>query len=191
MNRIRQIESVLNASGRANKYRFSFAYPRGVQGASDLASVDVLAKSTTAPEKELGVIELWNQGRKHVIPGDTAFSNSWGVDFYLGEDHKIRLDMLKWQRACDNFHKNIHSGQPSAIFADLRVEQLDSAGKVTAQYTLHNTFPTTVGEVAYGDDSENTPTEFNVTFSYTDFVIGSGQEDSDAIITPTLNETAL
>ena len=190
-NKIRQIESVLGTSGRSNKYRFSFAWPRGLQGNTDLASVDVLAKSATAPERELGVIELWNQGRKHVIPGDTAFSNSWALDFYLGENHSLRYDMMRWQVACDNFHKNMHTGNPSAIFADLRVEQLDSAQKVTAVYTLHNCFPTTVGEVAYGDDSENTPTEFNVTFSFTDFVVGVKEEDDFTLITPTKNDTAL
>ena len=190
-NKIRQIESVLGTSGRANKYRFSFAWPRGIQGNTDLASVDVLAKSATAPERELGVIELWNQGRKHVIPGDTAFSNAWALDFYLGENHSLRYDMMRWQVACDNFHKNLHTGNPSAIFADLRVEQLDSAQKVTAVYTLHNCFPTTVGEVAYGDDSENQATEFNVTFSFTDFVVGVKEEDDFALITPTRNDTAL
>ena len=190
-NKIREIESVLNAAGRQNKYRFSFAWPRGLQGDTDLASVDVLAKATTAPEREIGVIELWNQGRKHVIPGDTAFTNSWSVDFYLGENHSLRYDMVKWQVACDNFHKNVHSGNPSAIFADLRVEQLDSAGKTVAQYTLHSCFPTTVGEVSYCDDSENSPTEFNCTFSYTDFVIGTGEEDNFTLINPTRNDTAL
>ena len=191
VNKIRQIESVLGASGRANKYRFTFAWPRGLQGETDLATVDVLAKSATAPERELGVIELWNQGRKHVIPGDTTFSNSWAIDFYLGENHGLRTDMVKWQVACDDFHRNNHSGDPSAIFADLRVEQLDSAQKVTAIYTLHNCFPTTIGEVAYGDDSENTPTEFNVTFSFTDWVTGQGEFNDWNHINPTRNETSM
>ena len=190
-NKIREIEGVLGAAGRQNKYRFAFAWPKGIQGVSDLKEVDVLAKSTTAPERELGTIDLWNQGRKHVIPGDTAFSNTWTVDFYLGESHEIRYDMIKWQVACDNFHRNIHSGNPSAIFSDLRVEQLDSAMKVTAQYTLHNCFPTSVGEVSYSDDAENSVTEFSVTFSYTDFVLGSGEEDAWQPIEPTRNDTAL
>ena len=190
-NKIREIESVLGSAGRQNKYRFRFAWPSGVEGVTNLSDADVLAKSTSAPERELGTIDLWNQGRKHVIPGDTAFSNTWSVDFYLGESHEIRYDMIKWQVACDNFHTNVHTGNPSAIFAELRIEQLDSAGKVTAQYTLHNCFPTTVGEVAYGDDSENSVTEFSVTFSFTDFVLGDKETDEWAPIPPTRNDTAL
>ena len=99
--------------------------------------------------------------------------------------------MVKWQNACDNFHKNIHSGVPAEIYADLRLEQLDSAGNVSAQYTIHNCFPTVVGELSYGDDSENTPVEFNITFSYTDWVLGIGEEDNYTPMTPTLNPTGL
>ena len=190
-NKIREIEDVLQSAGRQNKYRFSFAYPRGVQGITDLSTIDVLAKSATAPEKEIAAIELWNQGRKHVIPGDTSFSNTWAIDFYLTENHALRIDMLKWQDACDNFHKNLHTGLPGEIFTDLKVEQLDSAQKVVATYTLHNCWPMTVGEVSYGDDSENSVTEFNVGFSFTDFVIGTAEESSYKVIQPTRNPTAL
>ncbi len=191
VNKIREIGSVLGTSGRSNKYRVSFAWPRGIQGVSSLRDVDVLAKSATAPQREIGIIELWNQGRKLVIPGDTAFDNSWALDFYLTENHSLRYDMVKWQVACDNFHENIHTGQPDMIFADLRLEQLDSAGNVSAQYTLHNCFPTVVGEVSYGDDSENTPTEFNVTFSYTDWVLGTDETDAWEPLQATKNETGL
>ena len=190
-NKIREIQSTLGATGRSNKYRVSFAWPRGITGVTSLSEVDVMAKSAIAPQKEIGVIEVWNQGRKLVIPGDTSFDNAWAVDFYLNETHSLRYDMLKWMQAADNFHTNVHSGQPDMIFADLRLEQLDSAGNVSAQYTLHNCWPSVVGEIAYGDDSENTPTEFNCTFTYTDWVTGIGEYDSCDPMNATKNATAL
>jgi hypothetical protein len=190
-NKIREIESVLKAAGRQNKYRVSFAFPPLVGTQTDLQSVDILAKSTTAPQKEIGVIELWNQGRKLPIPGDTVFDNVWTVSFYLGEAHDIRFDLLKWQDAADNFYTNKHSGDPSQIFADLRVEQLDSAGNSTAVYTLHNCFPSVVGEVTYDDSAENSPTEFDVTFTYSDWVIGTGETPDNESSNPTYNPTAL
>jgi hypothetical protein len=189
--KIREIENVLGTSGRQNKYRVSFAFPAAVSTATDLASVDILAKSTEAPQKEIGLIELWNQGRKLPIPGDTTFDNTWTVSFYLGENHSIRYDLLKWQDACDNFYANRHTGSPSAIFADLRVEQLDSAGKVTAQYTLHSCWPSVVGPVMYDDSAENSPTEFECTFTYSDWVVGTGEEPDYTPIQPTKNPTAL
>ena len=190
-NKIREIGQVLNATARSNKYRLAFTWPAGIQGVSTLAEVDIICKAASAPQREIGIIEVWNQGRKLVIPGDTAFDNAWSVDFYADESHTLRYDMIKWQNACDNFHTNRHSGRPDQIYADLRLEQLDSDGKVTAQYTLHNCFPTVVGEIAYGDDSENTPVEFNLTFSYTDWVTGIGEQDVYNPTPATLNATSL
>ena len=190
-NKIREIGQVLNSTARSNKYRLSFAWPMSFSGDSTLADVDVICKSATAPQREIGIIEVWNQGRKLVIPGDTAFDNAWAVDFYASENHQMRYDLVKWQVACDNFHKNTHSGKPEMIYADLRLEQLDSNGAVAAQYTLHNCFPTVVGEISYADDSENTPVEFNCTFSYTDWVLGIGEEDDFKTITPSKNDNAL
>jgi hypothetical protein len=190
-NKIREIEGVLNAGGRANKYRVSFAWPTGVQGNTNLAAVDILAKSALAPDKTIGTIDLWNQGRKLVIPGDTAFSNSWALDFYLSENHEIRIDMLKWLEACDNFHKNLHTGLPTAVMADVKVEQLDSAAKVVATYVLHGCFPQTVGEVTYGDETSDTIVEFNVAFAFTDWTIGEGEFNNFTPIQPTKNPTAL
>jgi len=189
-NKIREIQAVLESAGRANKYRVSFAFPQSVDNKADLKEIDVLAKSAIAPARDIGVIELWNQGRKLVQPGDTTFSNEWSLDFYLSEDHKLRYDFIKWQNACDNFHKNTHSGRPSEVMTSIRLSQLDSQGQETANYTLHNVFPMSVGEVTYGDDSENTVTEFNVSFSYTDFVIGTAEEDDYKLSTPSRQATA-
>ncbi len=191
MSKINEIGAVLNATARSNKYRVLFAWPAGVSGATSPKEVDIICKAAAAPAKEIGTIDLWHQGRKLVIPGDTAFDNTWSTDFYLGENHQIRYDMIKWQNACDNFHKNKHSGVPSAIFGELRIQQLDSAENVSAEYTLHNCFPTSVGEITYGDDSSDTPVEFNITFSYTDWILGDGEEDNYQALTPTLNPTGL
>jgi len=190
MSTITELASVVGAAGRANKYRVAFTWPAGIQGVTPLYDVDVLAKATAAPTRELGQIELWNQGRKLIIPGDTVYDNAWNVDFYLTENHQIRYDLIKWMDACDNYQKNTHTGDPSQIFADLRVEQLDSAGNVTAQYTLHHAFPQTVGEIAYGADSADTPAEFTVTFAYSDWVTGTGEFSEYQSKQPTENPIA-
>jgi len=192
LNKISDLENVLGATGRQNKYRVTLTFPGAVGSNVDAKAIDVLAKSATAPQKEIGVIELWNQGRKLPIPGDTTFDNTWEVSFYLGETHDIRTDLLKWQDACDNFYRNIHTGDPAAIFATVLVEQLDSAMNVTAQYTLYNVWPSVVGEIAYDDSAENSPIELSVTFTYSHWVVGTGDyPDYSNSYTATLNPTAL
>lgn len=187
---VRDLANVVGAAARASKYRVTFSFPAGVANVTNLDEVDVLAKTATAPGREIGQIELWNQGRKLILPGDTAFDGAWAVDFYLTENHALRYDMLRWMDACDNFQTNQHSGDPTAIFADLRLEQLDSAGNVSAQYTLHNCFPSNVAEVTYGDDSADTPAEFNCTFTYSDFVVGTGESSDFTPLKATENPTA-
>jgi hypothetical protein len=190
-SKIRQIENVLGAAGRQNKYRVTMSFPSGVSASTDLETIDVLAKSTSAPQKEIGLIELWNQGRKLPIPGDTTFDNTWTVSFYLSEDHSLRLDMLKWQDSADNFYENKHSGNPSAVFTDMKVEQLDSAGKATAQYTLHSCWPSVVGEATFDDSAENTPQEFEVSFTYSHWNSGSDDTPVYDPIPATKNDSAL
>ena len=190
INRIKEISGVLNSTARPTKYRLSFAWPIGVAGVSNLYEVDVLCKSAQAPQRTLGVIETWTQGRKMVQPGDTAYDNSWDSTFYLDESHTLRIDMVKWQESCDDFHRNLHAGLPGSIFTDLKLEQLDSAGNVSARYTMHNCFPLTIGEVSYDDSSVDTPLEFTMTFSYTDWVLGSGDTNDVTPMKPTLNPTS-
>jgi len=191
MSTIRELAEVLQSGARATKYRVAFSFPSAVTGVTDLSDVDVLAKASMAPQKEIGMLEVYNQGRKLVMPGDTAFDNAWTVDFYLTEDHSLRIDLIKWMDACDNFQENKHSGNPLEIYADLRIEQLDSAGEVTAQYTLHNAWPQVMGEITYADDSTDTIAEFTVTFAYTDWVIGTGETSDYTVKTSTKNATAL
>ena len=161
MSTITTLSNTIGAGARATKYRVAFAFPGGVSGKTSLEDVDVLAKAAMAPAKEIGTIELFNQGRKILIPGDTQFDGAWNLSFYLTEDHALRL------------------------------EQLDSAGNVTAQYTMHHCFPSSIGEVSYDDASQDTIAEFDVTFAYSDWVIGTGEFSDYTIPNATENDTAL
>jgi len=170
---ISQLGNTLKSGARSSKYRVSFAYPSSFNGETSLEDVDILAKTAIAPSKEIGVIEVYNQGRKLPIPGDTVFDNAWTVTFYLTEDHQLRYDMIKWLDSCDLFQKNIHTGNPLEVMSDLRLEQLDSAGEITAAYTLHNSWVSSVGEVSYGDEQQDEIGEFDVVFTYSDWVTGT------------------
>lgn len=76
--------------------------------------------------------------------------------------------------AADHFQTNTHSGQPNNILGELSVEQLDSAGNPTVKYTFHNVFVQEVAEITLGDDTQDTAMEFDVTFSFSDWTLGSG-----------------
>ena len=179
-NELAKLKNTLGAAARPNKYRINFSIPSAVPIKSDLSSADVLCKSTSFPSMTIGQIEVWNQGRKLVIPGDTSFTTTWEVTFYGTEDHALRKDLISWMLSADNFQKNTHSGNPNDILGELSVEQLDSAGNATVRYTFHNVFVQEVGEIALGDDTQDTAMEFSCQFSFSDWVLGDGSLSNPA-----------
>jgi hypothetical protein len=179
-NKLAELKSALGSGARANKYRINFTIPAAVPTTSTLQNADTLCKSTNFPSMTIGQIEVFNQGRKLLIPGDTTYTNSWAVTFYNTEDHGLRRDMISWMKSADNFQANTHSGNPSAVMGEMSVDQLDSAGNPTATYTFHNVFVQEVGELAIGDDQVDTIQEFDVTFSFSDWVVGNGADNAPA-----------
>jgi hypothetical protein len=177
-NTLSTLKSALNAGARANKYRLNFSVPSTVSTSSNLQNADALCKATQFPAMTVGQIEVFNQGRKLMIPGDTTYENSWNITFYNTEDHALRRDMISWMIAADNFQKNTHSGNPASIMGEMSVEQLDSAGNPTVKYTFHNVFVSEVAALEVADDTVDTIQEFDVTFTFSDWVVGGGEENA-------------
>lgn len=191
-NKLAELKNALGAGARANKYRVNFSVPSAVPVQSNLQNVDALCKASNFPSMTIGQIEVFNQGRKLILPGDTTYTNTWTLSFYNTEDHALRKDMISWMKAADHFQNNSHSGNPAALMGELSVEQLDSAGNATTRYTFHNVFVQEVGELAIGDDQVDTIQEFDVTFSFTDWVVGDGELNNPAAgNAATLNSVAL
>lgn len=174
---IQNLKAALGAVARPSKYLLHFAQPSVVSAYGNLSEAFLLCKASTFPGKTVGMIEVYNQGRKLPLPGDTTFTNSWTLSFYQTEDHAIRRDFISWMQACDNFQANLHSGDPAQVLAEMGVSQLDSAGNITATYTFHNVFPSDLGEISLGADQTDTAEEFDVTFTFSDWVVGTSELD--------------
>lgn len=190
-SKISDLKSALNAGARASKYRLNFSVPAAISTTSNLQNADILCKATSFPSMTIGQIEVFNQGRKFIVPGDTTYENSWTVSFYNTEDHALRRDMISWMRSADDFQNNTHSGNPAAVMGELSVEQLDSAGNPTALYTFHNVFVSEVGTIEVGDDQVDTIQEFDVTFSFSDWVVSDSEFNQPSVANrPSLNDIA-
>jgi hypothetical protein len=175
MANIANLKQALGAGGRVNKYRINFSIPSTVPVSSELQNADVLCKAAQFPGVTITPIEVFNQGRKLVIPGDTVYENTWSLTFYNTADHGLRRDLLSWMRSADDFQKNTHSGNPNDILGELSVTQLDSLGKDTVTYTFHNVWVSGVDAVEVTDDADGGIQEFAVTFSFSDWVVGGGE----------------
>lgn len=175
MNKLAELKGAIGAGARANKYRVNFSVPAAVSTTSTLQNADALCKASAFPSMTIGQIEVFSQGRKLILPGDTTYTNTWALTFYNTEDHGLRKDMIAWMKAADHFQNNQHSGNPASVMGELSCEQLDSAGNPTVKYTFHNVFVQEVGELAVGDDQVDTIQEYEVTFSFSDWVVGDGE----------------
>lgn len=190
-NKITQLKSALGSGARSSKYRVNFSVPASVKTTSNLQNVDILCKATSFPSMTIGQIEVFNQGRKLIIPGDTSYTTTWTVTFYNTEDHNLRRDLIEWMRSADDFQNNSHSGNPDSIMGELGITQLDSKGNPTTTYTFHNVFVQEVAEISVGDDQVDAIQEFDVTFSFTDWVVGTGEFQATGLASPaTLNDIA-
>jgi len=190
-NKIAQLKSALGAGARSSKYRVNFSVPAAIAAQSNLQDVDALCKASNFPSMTVEPIEVFNQGRKLILPGDTTYTNTWTLTFYNTEDHGLRRDMIAWMKAIDHFQNNEHSGNPTDVMGELSVEQLDSAGNPTAKYTFHNVFVQEVEELAVSAEEQNTIQEFGVTFAFSDWVVGDGEFNNPAAGNPaTKNDIA-
>ena len=168
-NKVAELKNALGPAARPNKYRLNFSIPSIVATSANLSDADALCKAASFPTVSIGQIEVFNQGRKLVLPGDTVYENTWTLTFYQTEDHALRKDMISWMKAADNFKENTHSANPGTLMGELSVEQLNADGEPTVKYTFFNVFVQSVGEVAVSDETQDTAMEFDVTFSFTDW----------------------
>ena len=179
-NRISEIKAKIGAGARPNKYRVYITFPQNLDvGSTNLENdAAILCKGSSVPDKTIGTIEVFNQGRKYNLPGDTTFTGTWQCTIYNTEEHNLRRAFLAWQKALDHAQTGTHTGNPSSLQTTMRVAQLDSAENETVVYEMHNVYPTQVDTIAFDASTNDTVEEYGVTFSYSDWVIGD-DEDND------------
>mgnify|MGYP003959508505 CR=1 FL=1 len=156
------LRKALQNGARANKYNVNL----NVSG----EIIEELVKATSFPEKTIGQVEVFAQGRKVILHGDTEFTNTWDVTFYLDEDHSNRKVFLEWMTRIDDYETNVHANVTEEM-VDMLVTQADMSGDDTVSYKFKNCFPSNVGSVDVADDTNNTISEFTVTFSFDNWEI--------------------
>jgi len=159
-NLINNLRNKLEKGLRTTKYEINISNP----AAGDMTDSTVLCKATSFPAKTIGQVEVWTQGHKAMLQGDTEFEHTWDVTFYETESHSLRQAFIDWMDAIDNAVENTHEN-----FTDgsASVMQLSSTGNAkTAGYEFTNIWPQSVSSIELTDESVNTFGEFTVTFSF-------------------------
>lgn len=169
-NVVSELKTALGPGARSSKYKIKLNMPQA-SGATGGKIVNTMANASSFPGIQIGPIEVFTQGRKLVLPGETNYENTWTVTFYQTEGHELRREFLKWMHAMDDFHDNKHQADLVSLMTDVEVSQLNSQEEETVTYIFKDMFPSDVSAVTVSDSEQNTIQNFDVTFSFTSWVI--------------------
>lgn len=162
---ISALKDKLKQGQRPNKYKIDVQQPEGVQ---DLKDMNILCSQASFPGVTVQTIEVYQQGRKLVLPGHTEYDNTWEVTCYQTEGHDLRKELIKWKDHIDNFKQNKHQSNPlDSTSGGTSVTQLDAQGNNAMAYEFQGLFPSDIGQVDLSDESQNQIQTFSVTFTYT------------------------
>ena len=171
-NVVSELKQALGAGARSSKYRINLNMPPAA-GANNGKLINTLCNASSFPGLSIGPIEVYSQGRKLVLPGETTFETTWSVTFYQTEDHQLRKDFLKWLKVIDDFQNNKHQGDLASLMVEASVSQLDHNEEVTSTYVFEGLFPVSVDSIDVSDSQQNEIQTFQVQFNFTSWRVES------------------
>jgi len=96
MSKIRELESVLGAGARDNKYRVIFPYFG--------RELDIQTHDVTAPGRSIGTVDVFLKGRKYQLAGDRSDEGQITLSFYNDPNMIIRRFFLQVIAGMQNFN---------------------------------------------------------------------------------------
>lgn len=153
---------------RPSLFNVFLSVPAGI--GIDNVSVDkfrFVCRSAELPPSAVSAIEIPYFGRRIKVAGERAFG-SWSVSVMNDEDFAVRSMFETWSNALNRMVSNVRDPAVANenYKVDLEVVQYGKDGTKIRSYQLIGAFPTQVGAIALGWDSQNAIEEFGVTFEY-------------------------
>ena len=196
---LRDFKSKLAGGGaRPNLFEASInSFPTAISEAWDNSSeaeggaFKFLCKSTALPASNLGSIEIPFRGRTLKVAGDRTFDD-WTVTIINDEDFRLRTAFERWSNVMSQLDDATGVTNPTSYMTDAFIQQLGRGPEVGAatnnggntsilrSYKFFDVFPVTVGEIALSYDTTDALEEFDVTFRYQYFTVGSAGDSGSS-----------
>ena len=196
---LRDFKSKLAGGGaRPNLFEASInSFPTAISDAWDNSSeaeggaFKFLCKSTALPASNLGSIEIPFRGRTLKVAGDRTFDD-WTVTIINDEDFRLRTAFERWSNVMSQLDDATGVTNPTSYMTDAFIQQLGRGPEVGAatnnggntsilrSYKFFDVFPVTVGEIALSYDTTDALEEFDVTFRYQYFTVGSAGDSGSS-----------
>ena len=113
------------------------------------------------------------RGRPGHFAGEREFE-PWSIEVYNDNDFIVRNAFESWVDTMAN-SDTTHGAMYTQIYqVDMQVQQLDRNDQIVKEYTFHDAFPISVGQIQLDWDSSNQIEIFPVTFQYNYFTSETG-----------------
>lgn len=160
---------------RPNRYRVILTFPLEVAAMFGSASEKIAftCKATSIPESTIGEVPVPFMGREVKVAGDRTFEN-WGVTVMLDNDMMGRNVFETWHDLINGLRTNTSIDNyvnPSNYMGNAEVRLLDRGDAILSIYRVEYMFPTTVGSVSLGYDTNNSIAEQEVTFAINEWYV--------------------
>lgn len=167
---------------RPSLFNVFLSVPAGI--GIDNVSVDkfrFVCRTAELPQSEVGSIDIPYFGRRIKVAGERNFA-SWAVTVMNDEDFSVRAMFEAWSNAINRMVANVRDPALSAeqYKVDLEVIQYAKDGSTIRSYQLIGAFPTAVGAIQLGWESQNAIEEFGVSFEYDYWIPGIETSDKKA-----------
>ncbi len=167
---VNELRSGFTGSGaRPNLFEIQFTFPPSAPDGNASRLVTQVTFAASAPESNLGLIQLSYYGRKLKYPGDRTYS-AWETKFYNDENHTIKNALEKWSQSLNSAEGNLRSAAAATPFGyqvDITVRELSKiGGPALKEYKLVGAYPESVQAVNLNWGDNNTIQEITVVWQY-------------------------
>jgi|TARA_B110000977_G_scaffold182606_1_gene244401 hypothetical protein len=166
---IEEFKARLGAGGaRPNQFRVRLAFPAYVVGVDP--SYSLLVTGAALPASNVNPAIIQYRGREIKMAGERIF-DPWTITIVNDSNFTLRRPMEEWMNGMNDRSSNEGVLTPRDYQADLIVEHLDRNDEVLpgGTYTLRNSFPINMSEIALQYAQNDIFEEFTVTFQYTHY----------------------
>tara|TARA_B110000467_G_scaffold135744_1_gene132830 strand:- start:832 stop:1464 length:633 start_codon:yes stop_codon:yes gene_type:complete len=176
MSNISNFKDAFRGGVRPNQFIVNFF---GVQAiASSSIDTTLIAKASSIPASVIGNVDVPYLGRQLKVPGDRTFED-WTITCFADGAWAARSTFERWMQQIQA-HRNPVRGvsNPSDVYGNAYVTQLDRSGGSLVTYVMEDIYPTNVAAIDLDWGTNDSVEEFQVTFAINNWYNSSLPEAS-------------
>lgn len=168
----------IGLGNRKNRYLIEIPVPT-ISG----DTLNILCRSASFPERNISTTDIWHKGRRYTVRGETDYVGEYEVTFVDNDEMSIRKMFDEWVQQVDNTSSNLNKvfdltanildidklAMSIGYQIDINIWQLDANNQKVYGYAMQNAFPKSVSSISLEDSDENSLSEFNVVFAFSEF----------------------